>query len=89
MWSPDDLAMAAGHSVDGVDPIRWQQTLTMCMAGLRPVCQDRTALAYAAGLLSSIERKNCWWLPEAAGDARPDATRAAAAYGVLGCRAGT
>jgi len=30
------------------------------------------ALAYLRGLLSSIERKNSWWLAEQAGEATPD-----------------
>ena len=33
----------------------------------------RTARDYVAGLLSATERKNCWWLAEHAGGARPDA----------------
>ncbi|MDQ4031029.1 MAG: IS701 family transposase, partial [Actinomycetota bacterium] len=33
----------------------------------------RTARDYVAGLLSATERKNCWWLAENAGHARPDA----------------
>src|SRR5512135_415778 len=33
----------------------------------------RTVGAYLLGLLSAVERKNCWWLAEHAGHARPDA----------------
>lgn len=32
-----------------------------------------TAKEFVSGLLSSVERKNCWWLAEHAGHARPDA----------------
>lgn len=33
----------------------------------------RTARDYVAGLLLGTEPKNCWWLAENAGYARPDA----------------
>jgi SRSO17 transposase len=33
----------------------------------------RTARQFVAGLLSGVERKNCWWLAERAGHATPDA----------------
>jgi SRSO17 transposase len=33
----------------------------------------RAARDYVAGLLSGLERKNCWWLAEQAGHASPDA----------------
>lgn len=32
-----------------------------------------TAKEFVSGLLSSVERKNCWWLAERAGHTRPDA----------------
>jgi hypothetical protein len=32
-----------------------------------------TARAMLAGLLSGVQRKNCWWLADAAGHAMPDA----------------
>jgi SRSO17 transposase len=69
--------VAAGHSVDGVDPIRWDKTVDQVMNRVesafgRPEPR-RTARDYVAGLLSATERKNCWWLAEHAGGARPDA----------------
>jgi hypothetical protein len=33
----------------------------------------RAAREFVLGLLSSVERKNCWWLAEQAGHATPDA----------------
>lgn len=69
--------MAAGHSVDGVDSARWAQTIDQVMGRVGDafgrVEPRRTARAYVAGLLSGTERKNCWWLAENAGHARPDA----------------
>lgn len=67
----------AGYSVDGVEPARWEQAIDEVMGRVTGafgrVEPRRTARAYVAGLLSGIERKNCWWLAENAGHARPDA----------------
>lgn len=69
--------VAAGHSVDGVDSTRWEQTVDQVMGRVADafgrVEPRRTARAYVAGLLSATERKNCWWLAENADHARPDA----------------
>jgi len=77
VWSPDDQVVAAGHSVDGVDPARWEQTIDRVMgrvaAAFSRVEPRRIARDYVVGLLSDTERKNCWWLAENAGHTRPDA----------------
>lgn len=69
--------VAPGHSVDGVDPARWEQTIDRVMgrvaAAFSRVEPRRTARDYVVGLLSDTERKNCWWLAENAGHTRPDA----------------
>jgi hypothetical protein len=77
VWNTDDQAVAAGHSVDGVEPDRWRQTFDQVMGRVGGQFgraePRRTAAQYVAGLLSGTGRKNCWWLAEHAGHARPDA----------------
>jgi SRSO17 transposase len=77
VWNTDDQAVTAGHSVDGVEPGRWRQTFDRVMGRVGGQFgraePRRTAGQYVAGLLSGTERKNCWWLAEHAGHARPDA----------------
>jgi SRSO17 transposase len=69
-----DIAVAVGHSVD---PARWQGLLDEVMARIAGrfvrVEPRRTARAFLLGLLSDIERKNCWWLAEHAGHHGPQA----------------
>jgi SRSO17 transposase len=71
---PNGQAVAAGHSVD---PAGWQEMFDEAMALLAGrfarVEPRRTARQFVAGLLSGVERKNCWWLAERAGHATPDA----------------
>jgi hypothetical protein len=68
VWTPDDGAVAAGHSVD---PAGWRELfdeLMFLVAGrFTRVEPRRTAREFVAGLLSPAERKNCWWLAEHAG----------------------
>jgi len=77
VWSQNDQGVAAGHSVEGVDPQRWEKTVDRVMARVADAFTRaeprRTARDYVAGLLSATERKNCWWLAEHAGHAGPDA----------------
>ncbi|MGZ6838677.1 MAG: transposase, partial [Blastococcus sp.] len=66
--------MVAVASVDGT---AWERRFRLLLAALgslfvRPQ-PSRTAGAYVLGLLSAVERKNSWWLAEAAGDASPRA----------------
>src|SRR5947209_5098232 len=69
-----DSAAAVGHSVD---PARWQGLLDEVAARIAGrfvrVEPRRTARAFLMGLLSGIERKNCWWLAEHAGHRGPQA----------------
>lgn len=66
--------VAVGHSVD---PARWQALLDEVMARIAGrfarVEPRRTARAFLLGLLSQVERKNCWWLAEHAGHQGPQA----------------
>jgi SRSO17 transposase len=72
--TPDDDAVAAGHSVD---PASWRELfdeLMFLVAGrFGRVEPRRTAREFVAGLLSPLERKNCWWLAEQAGHGDPQA----------------
>jgi SRSO17 transposase len=72
VWTPDDDVVAAGHSVD---PARWRVLFDelMCLVAGRfaRVEPRRTARQFVLGLLSPVERKNCWWLAEQAGHADP------------------
>ncbi len=74
MWTPDDGAVAAGHSVD---PARWRVLFDELMCPIAGrfgrVEPRRTAREFVAGLLSPAERKNCWWLAEQAGHGDPQA----------------
>jgi SRSO17 transposase len=72
--TPDDGAVAAGHSVD---PASWRvlfDELMFLVAGrFARVEPRRTARQFVLGLLSPVERKNCWWLAEHAGHGDPQA----------------
>jgi DDE superfamily endonuclease len=72
--TPDDDAVAAGHSVD---PARWRvlfDELMILVAGrFGRVEPRRAARDMVPGLLSPAERKNCWWLAEHAGHGDPQA----------------
>jgi hypothetical protein len=74
VWTPDDAAVAAGHSVD---PACWRELFDELMFGIAGrfarVEPRRTAREFVLGLLSAAERKNCWWLAERAGHADPQA----------------
>ena len=73
MRTHDDLAVAAGHSVD---PARWLGLLDELMLRVGPrfrrVEPRRRARAFVLGLLAALPRKNCWTIAEHAGDATPD-----------------
>jgi SRSO17 transposase len=68
----DDLAVAAGHSVD---PGRWLVMFDELM--LRIGCRfarvepRRRARAFVLGLLAGLPKANCWTIAEHAGDASP------------------
>jgi SRSO17 transposase len=69
----DDLAVAAGHSVN---PDRWLGALDELMlqvgSRFRRVESRRRARAFVLGLLAELPRKNCWTIAEHAGDVTPD-----------------
>jgi SRSO17 transposase len=69
----DDLAVAAGHSVD---PGQWLGLLDELMLRIGPrfrrVEPRRRSRAFVLGLLAGLPRKNCWTIAEHAGDATPD-----------------
>jgi SRSO17 transposase len=69
----DDLAVAAGHSVD---PGRWLELFDEAMgrvaARFPRVETRRHARALVLGLLADLPRKNCWSIAEHAGEATPD-----------------
>jgi SRSO17 transposase len=76
MRTTEDQAVAAGHSVDKVDPARWRELLDELwgrVAGRFARADLRwRARAFVAGLLADLPRKNCWTLAEHAGDPNPD-----------------
>jgi SRSO17 transposase len=69
----NDLAVAAGHSVD---PARWQEAFEGLMgrtAGRFTRVETRRRMKdFVLGLLSDLPRKNCWTIAEWAGEASPD-----------------
>jgi SRSO17 transposase len=72
--TPDDGAVAAGHSVDLAGWREMFDELMWLVAGrFGRVEPRRTARQFVAGLLSPVERKNCWWLAGQAGHGDPQA----------------
>jgi SRSO17 transposase len=69
----EDLAVAAGHSLDVA---RWLVLFDELMGRIagrfRRVEPRRRARAFVLGLLAELPRKNCWTIAEHAGDATPD-----------------
>jgi SRSO17 transposase len=74
VWTTEDHAMAAGNSAD---PAGWRVLLDEVMGLIAGrfgrVEPRRTAWDLVLGLLSPVERKNCWWLAEQAGHRGPRA----------------
>jgi SRSO17 transposase len=68
--------VAAGHSVDDMDPARWQAGLEELLGRVAGrfgrVEPRRRARAFVCGLLADLPRKNCWTIAEHAGDPSPD-----------------
>src|SRR6266545_4250484 len=73
MWTTEDQAVAAGHSVA---PARWQAGLDELLGRVAGrfgrVEPRRRAKALVLGLLADLPRKNCWTIAEHAGEASPD-----------------
>ncbi|MDO3684888.1 glycine betaine ABC transporter substrate-binding protein [Micromonospora sp. C28ISP2-4] len=74
LWTTEDRAVAACHSVD-VD--RWRVILDEAVTGVAGrfvrAKPHRTAGQFVEGLLSGLERKTCWSLAERAGHGDPQA----------------
>jgi SRSO17 transposase len=66
-------AVAAAHSVD---PVRWQRAFSAVVDRIAPRFARYEPLRHAAGLmlglLSGLDRKNCWTIAEHRGQASPD-----------------
>ena len=73
MWTDEDAAVAAAYSVD-VD--QWRSGFDEVLDRIAPRfgrCEPlRNAGALMLGLVSDIDRKNCWTLAERCGHASPD-----------------
>jgi SRSO17 transposase len=69
----DDLAVAAGHSLDVA---RWLVLFDELMGRIAGrfarVEPRRRARAFVLGLLAELPRKNCWTIAGHVGDATPD-----------------
>jgi len=76
MRTTEDQTVAAGHSVDDVDPARWQAGLEELLGRVAGrfgrVDLRWRARAFVRGLLADLPRKNCWAIAEHAGDPSPD-----------------
>jgi SRSO17 transposase len=74
VWTPDDVAVAAGHSVDLAGwRVLFDELMSLVAGRFGRVEPRRTARQFVLGLLSPVERKNCWWLAEQAGHGDPQA----------------
>ena len=76
MWTQDDRAVAACHSVEGDDPLRWQAGLDEVMdriGGRFGRSSRGDGLGRSCwGLMAGLPRVNCWTIAEHAGDVSPD-----------------
>ena len=72
MWTQDDQAVAAGHSVEALGWAAETDRLLDRMAGrFTRVETRRRAATFLRGLLAELPRKNCWTIAEHAGDRDP------------------
>ena len=73
MWNNESAAVAAAHSVD---PDRWWRAFGAVIDRVASRFSRYEPLRHAAGLmlgmLSGLDRKNCWTIAEHRGDLRPD-----------------
>ncbi len=73
MWNNDAAAVAAAHSVD-LD--RWHEAFSDVLDRIAPRFTRYEPLRHAAaliqGLVSGLDRKNCWTIAEHRGQATPD-----------------
>src|SRR5664279_6608708 len=72
VWNIEPAAVAAAHSVD---PDRWSAAYGAVVDLIAPRFARheplRPASSFMLGLLSSLERKNCWTISEARGRKTP------------------
>jgi SRSO17 transposase len=73
VWTQNDLAVAAGHSVDLDRWCREFDQLVLRLGGrfARPEPRRR-ARSFLLGLMAGLPRVNCWTIAEHAGDPSPD-----------------
>ncbi len=73
MWNNENAAVAAAHSVD---PVRWQTAFGAVLDRIESRFARYEPLRHAAGLmlgmLSGLDRKNCWMIAERRGELTPD-----------------
>ena len=73
VWNNSLAALAAARSVD---PVRWQRGFSAVVDRIAPRFARyeplRLAAALMLGLLSGLERKNCWTIAEQRGQRSPD-----------------
>jgi SRSO17 transposase len=73
VWNKDAAAVAAAHSVDLQ---RWQEAFSEVIDRIAPRFSRYEPLRHAAGLIqglvSGLDRKNCWTIAEHRGQATPD-----------------
>lgn len=73
VWNNEDAAVAAAHSVD---PARWwdgfDELLDRISGRFRRYEPRRNAAALILGLLTELDRKNCWTIAEQRGHTSPD-----------------
>ena len=73
MWNNESAAVAAAHSVD---PERWWREFGAVIDRVGSRFGRYEPLQHAAGLmlgmLSGLDRKNCWTIAEHRGDVTPD-----------------
>jgi SRSO17 transposase len=74
VWNNESAAVAAAHSVD---PVRWQMAFGAVLDRIESRFARYEPLRHAAGLmlgmLSGLDRKNCWTIAEHRGALTPDA----------------
>jgi SRSO17 transposase len=72
VWTQDDQAVAAGHSVEALGWAAETDRLLDRMAGrFTRVETRRRAATFLRGLLAELPRKNCWTIAEHAGETDP------------------
>jgi DDE superfamily endonuclease len=72
VWTQDDQAVAAGHSVEAHRWTAEADKLLDGMAGRFPRVETRRRAAlFLYGLLADLPRKNCWSIAEHAGENNP------------------